>query len=117
MIEQWTHVATIYHAMDRTASTGCGSIRGWRGFLAWRGSSTIIEVRLRLRQSKKSGEQDRGMSPLLQLEEWYFMTNNDNYHQGTTTRREWDARSASPIPSHPGIRLDIRLFRKAKLIA
>jgi len=31
MVEEWKGVATNHHAMDRTASIGRKSIRGWRG--------------------------------------------------------------------------------------
>ena len=88
-IEWWKHVATKHHAMDRTTSTGRKSIRGLEGFLAWRGSSTIIEVRLRSRQTSKQefGEEIGGRSaPAAAAAAAVLpvMTNNDSNHQ------KWD---------------------------
>jgi hypothetical protein len=87
-IEWWKHVATKHHAMDRTTSTGRESIRGLEGFLAWRGSSTIIEVRLRSRQTSKQdfGEEIGGRSAPAAAAAAVLpvMTNNDSNHQ------KWD---------------------------
>jgi hypothetical protein len=90
-------------------SVGRLGVYSWlEGFLAWRGSSTTTEVRLRSRQSKNLASRS-GIDPLLQLEDWYFMTNSDSNHQ------KWDrssSSSAGSIPSHPRIRLNLWLFVK-----